>query len=297
MRGMNNRRRFLQQSAATAVSAFGLNAFAQALRPEGENISFGLVTYMWGAEWDVPTIIKNLNGLGIKGVELRVEHAHKVSPALSPKERSEVASVFADSGVEIIGLGTNAQFDSPDKGTLMTNLDIAKQHIKLSHDIGGSGVKVKPNNFHEKDGIAKEKTLEQIGQSLAELGDFSLGFGQEIRLEVHGDVTNLADIRTIMEIAKADNVRVCWNSNPADLAGEGIEKNFGLVKDYLGHTVHVRELGDPKYPFDKLIKLLVDADYDGWVLCEASSKVDDKVKALGEQHELFQKLLSAARKG
>lgn len=293
---MKNRRHFLQQSAATAVSVFGLPAFAQQLRPEGENISFGLVTYMWGAEWDVPTIIKNLTQLGIRGVELRVEHAHKVTPALSPKERSVIQGQFVDGGIEIIGMGTNAQFDSPDKATLMTNLDVAKQHIKLSHDIGGSGVKVKPNNFHEKDGIPKDKTLEQIGKSLAELGDFSLGFGQEIRLEVHGDVTNLADIRKIMEIANADNVRVCWNSNPADLAGEGIEKNFAQVKDYLGRTVHVHELNDAKYPYDKLMKLLVNADYYGWMLCETSSKVDDKIKALGEQQELFKKLLSEARK-
>lgn len=298
LRGMSirTRRQFLHQSVATAAGALGLSAFAQQLKPQGENISFGLVTYMWGAEWDIPTIIANLTQLGISGVELRVDHAHKVSPTLSPEQRSEVKKQFTDGGIEIVGMGTNAAFDSPDKGKLLTNLDVAKQYIKLSHDIGGSGVKVKPDQLHEKEGVPKEKTLEQIGKSLAELGDFALGFGQEIRLEVHGQVTALPDIKKVMEVAAADNVRVCWNSNPADLEGDGLEKNFALVKEYLGRTTHVRPLGDEKYPFAKLIKLLTEADYEGWVLMEANTKVEDKVKALGEQKALFDKYLADARK-
>ena len=176
------------------------------------------------------------------------------------------------------------------------NIGEAKLWIQLGHDIGGSGVKVKPNNFHVKEGVPKEQTLEQIGKSLAQLGEFALGFGQEIRLEVHGDVTNLGDIRKIMEIADRDNVRVCWNSNLPDLEGDGIEKNFALVKAYLGHTVHVHDLSDPKYPFDKLAKLLVEADYDGWVLSECATKVEDKVKALADQKAIWDKHMAAARK-
>jgi sugar phosphate isomerase/epimerase len=302
---MNTRRHFIRKSAAAAASALGVSALERrAVAANGENISFGLCTYMWGSEWDVPAIISNLTDLKIRGVELRVEHAHKVEPALSPAQRAKVRAQFEEGGIEVVGIGTNAQFDSPDAAKLAANMDLAKQYIKLGHDVGGSGVKVKPNNFHDKkEGIPREKTLEQIGKSLAELGDFALGFGQEIRLEVHGDVTGLADIRRIMEIAKADNVRVCWNSNQADLEGEGLEKNFALVKDYLGHTTHIHELGGGgksshggPYPFDKLAKLLVDADYDGWVLMEAASKVEDRFTALGEQKDLWEKLVGTARR-
>lgn len=292
---MNTRRRFLRQSVAAAAGSLGFSALAQQLKPQGENISYGLVTYMWGAEWDIPTIIKNLTSLGIGGVELRVDHAHKVSPALSPEERTKVREQFSDGGVEIVGMGTNCMFDSTDPAKVKENIELAKQYVKLSHDIGGSGVKVKPDKLHEKEGVPKEKTLEQIGKALAELGEYAVGFGQEIRLEVHGQVTDLADVRKVMEIANADNVRVCWNSNPADLNGEGIEKNFALVKDYLGRTTHVRKLNDSKYPFATLAKLLVEADYDGWVLCEAADKVEDKVAALGEQKTIWEKMVKEAR--
>lgn len=296
---MNTRRHFLHRAAAaTAVSALGLQITRAAeLRPEGENMNFGLCTYMWGADWGIPDIIKNLKQLGIKGVELRVDHAHKVSPELTPEQRTAVRQTFEQAEITLLGMGTNAAFDSPDPEKLKMNIELAKSFIKLSHDIGGSGVKVKPNDYHDKENVPHEKTNEQIGKALAELGEFALGLGQEVRLEVHGSVgKSLASIRSIMETAKADNVRICWNSNPTDLEEGGLEKNFALVKDYVGQTTHVHELEDGKYPFDKLMKLFVDADYDGWWLLEASSKPEDKVKALGEQKALFGKMLAAARK-
>lgn len=67
-------------------------------------------------------------------------------------------------------------------------------------------MKVKPNNLPKE--VPVEKTLEQIGKSLAEIGDYALGFGQEIRLEVHGGVSDLGHIKTVMEVAARDNVRL-----------------------------------------------------------------------------------------
>jgi sugar phosphate isomerase/epimerase len=152
---------------------------------------------------------------------------------------------------------------------------------------------VKPNQL-PKD-VPVEKTLEQIGKALAELGDAGLGFGQEIRLEVHGGVSKLAHIKTIMEIADHPGVRVCWNSNDQDLEDPGIEANFAMVQDYLGKTVHIREVNEGNYPYAKLAELLVKADYQGWVCLEARTKPEDRVAALGEQRKLFMGMVEKAR--
>lgn len=290
---MPNRRHFI--STLLSAGAAGLaNGQTAALSPNGENIQFGLVTYMWGAEWDLPTLIRNCEETQVLGVELRIEHAHKVEPNLTGAQRADVRQRFEDSPVEVLGMGTNCEFHSADPEEVKKNIALAKEYIKLSHDIGGSGVKVKPNNLPKE--VPVEKTLEQIGKALAELGDYSLGFGQEIRLEVHGGVSDLPHIKTVMETANRDNVRVCWNSNAKDLDGAGIEANFALVKDFLGRTTHVRELNGKDYPWDKLFKLLVDADYDGWVCLEARSKQGDLVAALAEQKQTFSALLAQARK-
>lgn len=291
---MSSRRHFLHTVLGTsAAAAFAADA---KLTYKGDNIQFGLVTYMWAADWDLPTLIKNCETAKILGVELRIDHAHKVSPALTPAERAEVRKQFEDSPVALLGMGTNFEFHSPKEEEVKKNIEGARQYIKLSHDLGASGVKVKPNGL-PKD-VPVEKTLAQIGKALAELGDYALGFGQEIRLEVHGkDSSELPHIKTIMDAADRDNVRVCWNSNDSDLNGAGLEANFAMVKERLGHTVHIRGVNQSNYPLDKLALLLVEADYEGHVCLEAHKLPDgDRVEALAQQRELFMNLVTEARK-
>jgi sugar phosphate isomerase/epimerase len=289
------RRHFLSTLFGTGVASMALGQ--EKLSYKGENIRFGLVTYMWGADLDLPALIGSLEKAEVLGVELRIDQAHGVSPKLSAAERSEVRKKFEDSKVELVGMGTNFNFHSPDPAEVKKNIEGAKEYIKLCHDIGGSGVKVKPDQLPKN--VAKEKTLEQIGKALAELGDYSSGFGQEIRLEVHGQVTDLGDVASVMKTAGRPNVRVCWNSNDKDQEGEGIEANFAKVQDYLGHTVHIRGANVPGYAWDKLAKLLVAADYDGWVLLEAGGKrpEGDPAAIFAAQKEAFMKLVTAARVG
>ena len=292
---MTSRRHFLHTVLGAGAASAAFAAESQ-LSYKGENLQFGLVTYQWGKDWDLPTLIKNCEDAKVLGVELRVEHAHKIDPSLTLEQRQNVRRMFEDSPVDVLGMGTNFEFHSPNADDVKKNIEGAKAFIKLSHDIGGTGVKVKPNAL-PKD-VPEEKTLAQIGKALAELGDYALGFGQEIRLEVHGkDTSELPRIKVIMDAADRDNVRVCWNSNDTDLNGAGLEANFALVQDRLGHTVHIRGVNQSNYPLDKLAKLLVEVDYEGHVCLEAHKMPDgDTVAALAEQRELFMKLVTEARK-
>jgi sugar phosphate isomerase/epimerase len=255
-------------------------------------MSFGLVTYLWGQDWDLPTLIANCEATDVFGVELRTEHAHGVQPTISPKQRREVKARFADSPVICLGPGTNQKFDDPDPVKLKENIEGAKAFVKLSHDIGASGVKVKPDKLHKD--VPPEKTLEQIGRSLDELGQFASDWGQEIRLEVHGQCAELPMIAEIFSYVDQPNVGVCWNCNNQDLLGEGLEHNFRLVRKRFGRTVHIRELNDEKYPYQQLVDLLVETRYAGWVLLEARTKPADRVVALRQQRELFEQMVARA---
>jgi sugar phosphate isomerase/epimerase len=287
------RRSFLRASGA-ALGAVLLAPAGTALaeRP-GERMAFGLVTYLWGQDWDLPTLIANCQASRVLGVELRTEHAHGVEPSLNAEQRAEVASRFRDSEVTMVGIGSNERYDHPDPQTLAKAIEATKAFIVLSHDVGGSGVKVKPDSFHKD--VPREKTIQQIGQALNQLGEFGMGYGQQIRLEVHGQCAELPTIKAIMDVADHENVAVCWNSNRQDLAGEGLEYNFRLVRDRLGDTVHVRELNDPNYPFQQLIDLFVKTDYAGWIMLEAGTKPADRVAALAEQQKLFEKMVRLAQ--
>jgi sugar phosphate isomerase/epimerase len=289
-----SRRQFVGSSAALGAAA-ALSAIAPrvACGAEDVSIAYGLVTYMWGAEWELPTLLENCKKTNVLGVELRTTHAHKVEPSLDEKQRAEVAARFADSGITCVGIGSDERLCNPDPALHRQAIERSKEFVRLSHDIGGSGVKVKPNDFHPP--VPREKTIEQIGKALNELGEYASGFGQQIRLEVHGKCgAEMPVVKAIMDVATNENVFICWNSNKTDLAGDGLQKNFDMVRNRFGATLHVREFSAPDYPWQELFNLLVKSKWEGWMLCEASTKVPDKVAALAEQRRIFDEMIKKA---
>lgn len=292
-----SRRSFLKSSlllgAASVIPAPLGRALGPELDPPPSSMKFGLVTYLWGKDWDLPTLIANCEKTKILGVELRTTHAHGVEPSLGKAQRGEVKKRFGDSPVALVGIGSNERFDHPDPARLAAAMKASRAFIKLSHEVGGSGVKVKPDSFHES--VSHEKTIEQIGKSLNILGRFGADLGQEIRLEVHGGCSALPVIKKIMDAADHPNVGVCWNCNAEDLKGDGLEKNFRLVRRRFGATLHVRELNVGSYPYRQLMDLLVKTRYAGWVLLEARTSPADRIKALVEQRLIFEKMTVPAR--
>jgi sugar phosphate isomerase/epimerase len=288
-----SRRQFLTRSAAAAglAATSPLLAAAPVAAPA---FRFGLVTYQWGEDWDLPTLIANCRKTGVLGVELRTTHAHGVEPTLSVQQRREVRNRFADSPVTLVGLGTADNLHYPEPERHKKTMESCRAFIKLSHDVGGTGIKVRPNDLPKN--VPQEKTIAQIGKALNDLGAFGADYGQQIRLEVHGGCARLPIIRKIMDIATHPNVGVCWNSNKWDLEAPGLEYNFNLVKDRFGGTAHVRTFDSPDYPWAELIRLFVKANYAGWILLEASTKVPDRVAGLAQQARMFRELVAKATK-
>ncbi len=288
---MITRRDFVHTMAAAGMTGISLGTLGKttSAAEARTGLKFGLVTYLWGKDMDLPTLIDACEQAGIGGVELRTQHAHAVEPTLSKAARKEVRKRFADSPVTLVGYGSNAEFHSPDPEKVKQNIELTKQYVQLMHDCGGSGVKVKPNALPQ--GVPHEKTIEQIGRSFNAVAAHAEGFGQEIRVEAHGRGTSaLPVLKAIFDVADHPNVGVCWNSNDVDLTGQGLVHNFNLVKDRFAATVHVRELNSGTYPYQQLMGLFQEMDYAGWILLEARTNPEDKVRALIEQRETFERL-------
>jgi sugar phosphate isomerase/epimerase len=293
-----SRRRFVQNSlalsAACSLGSRPLLAASQPTMAEKSTMRFGLVTYLWGQHMTLPEVIEACAESGLEGVELRTQHKHAVEPSLTTAEREEVRKRFADSRVVLVGYGSNAEYHSNDPAKLKQNIEQTKEFIRLMHDCGGSGVKVKPNSF--VNGIPREQTIEQIGKALNEVAAYGEKYGQQIRVEVHGPGTSeIPVMRDIFQVADHPNAAICWNSNGEDLQGEGLQANFQMLRGRFGATCHVRELDDKEYPYAELIKLMVDSEYDGWILLEARTDPQDKVAAMAEQKKIFDRLISAAQ--
>jgi sugar phosphate isomerase/epimerase len=250
-------------------------------------MQLGLVTYQWGADWDLPTLIKNCQETGFAGVELRTTHKHGVEPSLTEAQRQEVAKRFADSGVELVGLGTACEYHSPDPAVLKKNIEETKAFIKLCHDCGGSGVKVRPNGLPA--GVPQQKTIEQIGHALDEVASYGEGYGVEIRLEIHGRGTSsIPVIRKIMDVSKHPGSKLCWNCNDEDLAKPGLAANFASVQERIA-TIHIHDLIS-SYPWVELFGLLKGANFGGWTLLEEGDVPSDPVRVMKYYRLLWERM-------
>ena len=287
----HSRRSFLQKSALAGAGLSLLDPFSLQAAVKGSKMKIGLVTYQWGKDWDLPTLIANCEKTGFLGVELRTQHAHGVETSLSASERAEVKKRFDDSPVTCVGYGSNFDYHHVDQDRLKKSMDGTREYIKLCKDIGATGIKVKPNALPKE--VAPEKTLTQIAESLNEVGKYASDMGQVIRVEVHGRETQkLPNMKTIFDQITEKSVKVCWNCNDQDLLPPGLEGNFNMVKKWFGDTVHIRELNVGEYPYPELMKLFKKIDYEGWILLEARTSPEDRIAAMKEQKKIFHELIA-----
>ena len=266
------RRTFLQAGAA-AVAPCTLRTAAADSPSVGKPLKFrlGIVTYNIAARWDIPTILKVCKGVGLSPVELRTSHAHGVEPTLTREERQEVRRRFADAGIDIWGCGTICDFHSPDPAVVRKNIETCKAFVQLAADIGGRGVKVRPNGLPKN--VPVEKTLEQIGKALVECGKAAADSGVEIWVEVHGAGTSHPPhIKTIMEHCGHPQVGLTWNSNKTDLKDSSVADYFRLLRPWI-RSCHINELTSG-YPYRELFRLLREARYDRVTLAEIEGMPD-----------------------
>jgi sugar phosphate isomerase/epimerase len=235
-------------------------------------MQLGIVTYNIAKDWDLDTILKRLAALKYRGVELRTSHKHGVEVGLTPEQRREVRKKFADAPVELAGLGSAFEYQSTDPAEVRKNIEGTKEYVRLAHDIGAPGVKVRPNGVPR--GADLDATLRQIGRALHEVGEDAQGFGVEIRVEVHGGTTQLLpNLAKIIQYADHPNVFVCWNSNPTDVKDGSVRDNFRLVGPKI-REVHLRDLYDETYPWRELFALLDAEGFEGFTLAEIPESPD-----------------------
>ena len=235
-------------------------------------MKLGLVTYNLGRDWDVPTLIKHCAAARFEGVELRSTHAHKVEADLSPARRAEVRKRFEDSPVELYGLGTAFECQSPDPATLQKNIDGTKAYVRLAADVGAMGIKVRPNGLPR--GVPEEKTLEQIGRAYRQVAQFGADHGVQLWMEVHGRGTSHpARFKTIIDLADHPNALVCWNCNAIDIDENG-EIAWGLepLLHKLGE-VHIHDLY-AGYPYADLFRQLLGVGFRQYTGVESPGSPD-----------------------
>jgi sugar phosphate isomerase/epimerase len=261
------RRGFLS-AAAAGIAAGAVRADAPVVARKLK-FRMGIVTYNVAKDWDLPTVLKVCKAAGVSPVELRTTHKHGVEPTLTAVERADVKKRFADSGVECWGCGSVCEFHAAEPITVRKNIEECKRFVQLAAEIGGRGVKVRPNGLPKN--VPVEQTLEQIGKALIECGKAAADAGVEIWVEVHGPGTSLPmNIKKIMENCGHEKVGLTWNSNQTDKVNGSVAEAFAMLKPWI-RSCHINELYNDAagvYPYRELFRLFREANYDRVTLCE-----------------------------
>ena len=273
----NSRRKFIQ-SAAFGVAAMGTGiptlSAKNSVPSEKKKLpplKLGLMTYNLGKEWDIETIIKNCSETGWVHAELRTTHKHGVEVTMNKQQRSEVKKRFEDSPMEAISLASAFRYHYTDPKVLRENIEGTKEYLQLAADVGALGIRVIPNEFPE--GVSREKNMEQIGKSLAEVGEFGHNVGVDVRVCVHGKGTDeIPVIKQILDYSGSEHVYVNWNCSENDFAGAGLKKNFDSVKDKI-RGIHMHDL-TINYPYREFLQLLRESGYTGYCNAEIDASCE-----------------------
>jgi sugar phosphate isomerase/epimerase len=301
---MFDRRQFLLSLPAAALAAELALADEQDKSPL--KFSLGLVTYNVAAAWDLDTLLKVCKATGVSPVELRTTHKHGVEPSLSKDARKEVKKKFADAGVAVWGCGTTCEFHSPDQNEVKKQIETCKRFVELCADIGGKGVKVRPNALPPlalrcptpcrqwRSEVEAAKTLEQIGKSLIPCGKAAADAGVEIWVEVHGRGTaHPPYVKTMMEHCQHTRVGLTWNSNKEDIKEGSVKEYFELLKPWV-RSCHINDL-DSGYPYKELFALLRGVGYDRTTLCEYGKTYKDADEGIAFLKKYKQKWAELAK--
>jgi sugar phosphate isomerase/epimerase len=267
-----SRRSFLAAGAGlAATAALGRTQEPSAAAKSPVKFQVGLISYNVAANWDLPTVLRICKAAGIPAFEARTTHKHGIEPSLTADQRKDVKKQFADAGVKFWSSGTICEFHSPDAAVVKKNIEDCKKFCQLVTDLGGKGVKVRPNGVGR--GQTVEQACDQIGKALVECGKAADATGTEIWLEVHGSVTMMPkNIKLIMEACGHPSVGVCWNSNDEEAINGSIAEPFDMLAKWI-KSCHINDLNKDKagkYPYRELFKKLAGIGFDRYTLCEVA---------------------------
>lgn len=256
-----------------SASAGPTSNFASLPKPA---FGLGLVSYNIGKDFTLAELLKVAKEGGVSAIELRTTHKHGVEPTLSGEQRAEARKRFADSGIVFWGCGSVCEFHSADSTILKKNIDDCKRFVELVADLGGKGVKVRPNGFNK--GEKQSDTLKRIGDSMRACAENAAGAKVEIWVEVHGNGTQEpANMQAILRHCDHPSAGVTWNSNPSDVKNGSVRASFELLKPYI-KSCHINDLfknDGGSYPYAELFGLLKGEGYDRYTLIEVGRTPGD----------------------
>jgi sugar phosphate isomerase/epimerase len=209
---------------------------------------------------------------GYDGFEPRLGsgHAHGVETGAAPAFLKEARAMAEERGLEFSCIATSCLLANP--SAKKEQLDAGKRAVDLARAVGCRAIRVFGGKI--PDGLSRDKAVEAMAGSAAELAAYAGDAGVAVCMETHDDWCNPADMGSV---AKKSGASVNWDiMHTALTAGCAAEESFELLKPYVRHVhVHDGYREDKKLVFAVIgkgtvdhavpMRLLQEAGYSGFV--------------------------------
>ncbi|WP_072053989.1 sugar phosphate isomerase/epimerase family protein [Flavihumibacter petaseus] len=228
----------------------------------------------WPLEKILNTAVQfQYNGIEIRGIQGELDLPK--SPLFSsPEAIKQTSRLIREKGLVIAGLGSSAELHHADMVKRQSNLDSAKRFIDLAASLGGTNVRVFPNNLPKEE--EKAVVLARIAEGLQELGTYAAGKKVRVLMETHGELVWSDDILAVMKQVTAPDTGLIWDIyNMWTVSKESPAQVFAKLKPYIYHT-HIKDsvkrdgkenyvlLGQGEAPLKEAITSLKASSYKGF---------------------------------
>lgn len=281
------RREFLQRSASGALALTGLAySVPQALavdpihRPGKPRLRLSLAAYSFRDAFNRPDSADRLSLLQF--IDYCADHGCDGTELTSyyfPKDPTDEFLVKLKRhaylrGLDISGTAVGNNFARPDGPELRAEIDAVKTWIDRAALLGAPHIRVFAGN---PQGIDQATAKRQCARALEECGDYAARKGIWLGLENHGGI--VAQIADLLDIVKA--VQSPWVGVNLDTGNFYSERSPYVemaelapyaVNVQLKVALNVRGIGRQPTDLGKVVRLLREANYQGYVALEYEEK-------------------------
>jgi sugar phosphate isomerase/epimerase len=225
--------------------------------------------------WDWLKILDFANQNGFAAVELRGLQGNMDLPSRPEFSVTQIARSrkdVASRGLHISCLGSSANMHDTDSQKHEGELADARKFIDLAANLGVPYVRV----FGNKLVGPRQEALQHIAASLRSLGDYAGPKNVTVLIESHGDFTDSASLREILERSDSPHVALLWDAHHTFVAGkEDPEFTVKQLGKYIRHT-HLKDsradgdkiryvlTGQGTVPVKEQVQVLLKTGYKGY---------------------------------
>jgi len=182
-------------------------------------------------------------------------------------------------GLEISGTGVRNDFTDPDPAKRKASVELVKKWIVAAEKLGAPVIRVFSGTADTK-GLAREKVVDYMVADLKECAEFGKAHGVVVAIQNHNDFIKTAD--ETIEVIKRVNSE--WFGLILDIGSfrtdpyKEITQTIPYAVNWqLKETVFVNGT-EQKTDLDRLIKIIKESGYRGYLPLETLGEGDPKVK-------------------